>query len=259
MSMSDRRYASHLGKAAGYGLRVVSLAAIFAIAAHAQTTPQVSFSATSARAGQPGNSVSIKLLRWSTDEERAPIVTALNPPPAPPPPAAAPAPAPAPAPEPAPDAAAAGAERGGAARGGRGGRGGRGRGGRGEAAAPITPIAALTGAIAKAPTIGYIWTDEVTGYSIKYAWHAPMPTGGERIILATNRALGTPDPQQKPAANEPATSYEFTVIELRVNAKGLGEGKSSLTTKVIVDNEAKTIALENYAAAPVILQNVKRS
>ena len=58
---------------------------------------------------------------------------------------------------------------------------------------------------------------------------------------------------------EPATDYDFTLIELRLNAKGLGEGKTSLTTKVIVDSPAKTVALDNYAAAPAILQNVKRS
>jgi hypothetical protein len=86
----------------------------------------------------------------------------------------------------------------------------------------------------------------------------PMPSGGERIILATSRALGAQSPQWKPTGGEPATDYEFTVIELRLNAKGLGEGKTSLTAKVIVDNEAKTIALENYTAAPVILQNVKK-
>src|SRR5262245_5866798 len=251
-----------------YRLRVTASALAIAVSislAHAQTTPQISLVATSAHVGQPGSPVTIKLLRWSTDEERAPLVATLNPPPAPPP---APAPAPPPvtatpsasAPAPAADTAAPSAERGGAARGGRGGRaGGRGgRGGRGEAPPPVTPIAALTGALNKAPTIGYMWTDEVTGYSIKYAWHAPMPSGGERIILASNRVLGAQSPQWKPAGAEPVTDYEFTLIEVRLNAKGLGEAKTSLTTKVIVDNEAKTIALENYASAPVILQNVKK-
>jgi hypothetical protein len=233
--------------ALGVGLAVAPLVATFA---HAQTTPQVSFAATSARVGQPGSPVSIKLLRWSTEEERSPVVAALNP--APPPPAAAPAPA--------AETATPAAERGGGARGGRAGRGGGrgGRGGRGEATAPPTPIAALTGAIGKAPTIGYIWTDGVTGYAIKYAYHAPLPDGGERIILATNRVLGADSTQWKPVGSETATEYEFTLIELRLNSKGLGDGKTSLTTKVIVDTEAKTIALENYAAAPVILQNVKR-
>ena len=108
----------------------------------------------------------------------------------------------------------------------------------------------------KAPTIGYIWTDEVTGYSIKYAYRLPLPAGGERIVLATSRVLGGGSVQWK--TTEPATEYEFTVIELRLNAKGLGEGKASLTSKVIVDNDAKTLAIENYPAAPVILQNVKK-
>ena len=78
-------------------------------------------------------------------------------------------------------------------------------------------------------------------------------------MLATNRVLGGQSPQWKPDGTQPPTEYQFTLIELRVNAKGIGEGKTSLTTKVVTDAEAKTIALENYAAAPVILQNVKRS
>jgi hypothetical protein len=250
-------------RASGVLLWAMGLAGILVSLTHAQT-PQVSFAATSAHVAQPGSPVSIKILRWSSEEERAPLVAALNaPPPAPAPAPAAPAPA-APAADapaqtaPAPaDGAAPAAERGGAARGGRAGRGGRGGRG-GQPAPPITPIAALTGAIGKAPTIGYIWTDEVTGYAIKYAYRVPLPDGGDRIILATSRVLGGGSTQWKPVGTEPATDYEFTVIELRLNAKGLGEGKTSLTSKVVFDKDARTLALENYAAAPVILQNVKR-
>ncbi len=54
------------------------------------------------------------------------------------------------------------------------------------------------------------------------------------------------------------TDYEFSLVEIRLDSKGLGEGKTSLTTKVILDNEARTVALDNYAATPAILQNVKR-
>jgi len=43
-----------------------------------------------------------------------------------------------------------------------------------------------------------------------------------------------------------------------VNAKGEGEGKISLTAKVNADTASKTFALENYAAAPVVLKNLKR-
>ena len=57
------------------------------------------------------------------------------------------------------------------------------------------------------------------------------------------------------------TEYDFTLIEMRLDSKGVGEGKASLTTKVIIDdvvNGAKTVALDNFAATPAILRNVKR-
>jgi hypothetical protein len=223
--------------------------------AHAQSG-EVNLKATSANVKESGSPVRVRIVRWSTDEERNALVAALN--------RVAPDATPgAPA---APDRGAAPAGRGAA---GRGGRGAAGRGGRGDAA-PLNPIAALTAAIAKEPTLGYVWTTEVTGYAIKYAYHASLPDGGERIVLATDRRLGAYTPGWKPvaaatpvgASTKPAlTDYEFTVIELRLDSKGSGEGKTSLTTKVIVDDNApgtKTVALDNYAAAPAILQNVKR-
>jgi hypothetical protein len=200
---------------------------------HAQT-PQITFTATLAHGGQPGSPVKINLFRWSTDEERSAVVGALNAAPPAPPAAATPTAEPA-TPPTSPDG-----ERGGGARAGRAGR----EGGSG----------ALAATIGKSPTIGYLWTDEVTGYAIKYAFRALSRNGGQRIILATNRALGAQSPLSKPVGSAPATEYEFTVIELRLNSKGLGEGKTSLTSNVIVDNEAKSIALENYAAAPVMLK-----
>jgi hypothetical protein len=224
------------------------------------STGAVSLTASSANVSQPGNPVQINILRWSTEEERRLFLAALNPPPP-----AAPPPAASSASSGAPSTAAGGDA---AARGGRGGagRGGRGRG-RGAATAPLSPIAALTAAIGKAPTIGYVWTNGITGYSIKYAYHAPLPDGGERIILATDRRLGSYLPAwtsatatssgSEASATATATDYEFTLIEIRMNSKGSGEGKTSLTTKVIVDGDAKTLALDDYTSAPANLQNVK--
>jgi hypothetical protein len=122
---------------------------------------------------------------------------------------------------------------------------------------------AFTAAIGKAPLVGYLWTNDVTGYSIKYAYRAALPDGSERIILATDRRLGAHTTAWGPVGATPL-DYEFTVIEMRLDPKGLGEGKASLTTKVIVDNGdnsdngARTVALDNYAATPAILRNVKR-
>ena len=46
---------------------------------------------------------------------------------------------------------------------------------------------------------------------------------------------------------------------MRLNAKGLGEGKASLATKVTVDVAAKTIALDDYASSPIVLKALKRT
>ena len=249
-------------------------------------TGEVDLTAASANVNESGSPVKIRILRWSTEEERAPVVAALAP--SAPVEAASRSAAQAAAGLPSGaganpsaaagdrggagqggrgDAGAAGRGRGGAAA-GRGARGGAGRGRRGDAGAAANPIAALTAAIDRAPTLGYLWTNEVTGYSIKYAFHVPLPDGGERIILATNRRLGGYSSAWTPvaagssgaeaSAKAAATDYEFTLIEIRLDAKGSGEGKTSVTTKVIVDTEARTIALDNYAATPALLQAVKR-
>ena len=79
------------------------------------------------------------------------------------------------------------------------------------------------------------------------------------MILASDRRLGTHTASWQPAVPGPLTDYEFTIIEIRFDGKGVGEGRTSLTTKVVVDNEAKTVALENYQTAAAILRNVRRS
>jgi hypothetical protein len=230
-------------------------------------TGELNLTATSANVNEPGLPVRIRILRWSTDEERNPVVAAMTPtaPATAPPATAAGLPAGA-----GPSPSAAGGDGGGAARGGRaaaarggrgaarGGRGGAGRGGRGDAGPALTPVAAFTAAIGRAPTLGYIWTNDITGYAIKYAYHASLPDGGERIILATDRRLGAYSPAWKPVAASPVTDYDFTLIEIRLDSRGSGAGTTSLTTKVVVDDEAKTVALDNYAATPAIFQNVKR-
>lgn len=109
------------------------------------------------------------------------------------------------------------------------------------------------------PTVGYLWTSASAGYSIRYAYRTTGSDGSQRIILLTDRKLGawTPDAWKPTAAGTPDES-SFSLIELRVNRAGQGEGKTSLTTKVTFDAATKSIALENYAAQPVILKGVAR-
>jgi hypothetical protein len=117
----------------------------------------------------------------------------------------------------------------------------------------------LLALLQKAPTIGYVWTTETAGYPLRYAYRASMADGGDRIILAIDRQLGSFEPQRwKLTGTTPRTDYPFTVMELRISRAGLGEGKASLNTKVIADSADKTIALDKYAATPILFQGVKK-
>jgi hypothetical protein len=135
------------------------------------------------------------------------------------------------------------------------------KGGSGHARAdgpPATPEGALAAAIKKAHTVGYLWSSEIAGYALRYAGKTSEPDGVERIILITDRRLGTTNDRWKPIGPGIPTTYDFSVIELRVNSKGEGEGKISLIAKVAPDSAAKVVALEDYDASPVVLKNLKR-
>jgi hypothetical protein len=190
----------------------------------AEAAPALKLKASVIGAGAPAAPMTIELFRWSTDVERAPLIAALAAPP-PAPPSAAPA---------AP-----------AGRAGRAGRGGR------AAAPPPSPRERLTTAIKAAPTVGFIWSDGPTGYSIKYAWRSASPNTPERVVLVTDRRLGA-NATSWPAAS--AADAEFTVVEMRIDGKGVGEAKSSLTSPVVVDAAANTLAIDKYTDAPVLLK-----
>jgi hypothetical protein len=104
------------------------------------------------------------------------------------------------------------------------------------------------------PRVGYFRTPNSVGYDIHYAHREPMPEGGERVVLATDRRIGFWE-----AANQPRSiDYPFTIIELRLNKDGEGEGKMSLATKVTADKNTNTVVLENYDIQPVLLNAVHR-
>jgi hypothetical protein len=104
------------------------------------------------------------------------------------------------------------------------------------------------------PRVGYIRTPDSIGWDLHYAHEMPMPDGGKRVVLATDRRIGFWE-----AANRPRSiDYPFTVIEMHLNADGEGSGTMSVATKIIADKENKIITLENYGTTPVLLQNVRR-
>ena len=104
------------------------------------------------------------------------------------------------------------------------------------------------------PRVGYIRTPQSVGYDLRFARKVTDKDGGEQIAIMTDRPISVWE-----ARNRPRTvDYPFTVIELRINKAGEGEGKISLFTKIDADRRNKTLVLENYGSQPVMLKNVRR-
>lgn len=222
---------------------VAALLGLFTAIAVAQSpnpaAPALTLTATSANVSGAGEKVEFYINRWSTDADRDKLAAAWKVSPAP--------------------ATAAGARAGDSAApaAGRGGRGG-GRGGAAVPAAPRTPDVALSSALKELTPAGYFWTSEVGGYVIRYAIRTPGAAGGSRIILLTDKRLGAAKNSWQPVPpGGTANAYEFSLIELRVPAKGDGEGKASVIGTLTVDPDIKSVALDGYDALPVTLRGVK--
>jgi hypothetical protein len=111
----------------------------------------------------------------------------------------------------------------------------------------------LLDALQDLPRVGYFRTPGSLGWDVHFARKMPGKDGGERIVLVTDRRIDFWEAASRPRSID----YPFTVIELRLNGDGEGEGKISLATKIIADKEANIVTLENFDLQPVMLKNVK--
>jgi hypothetical protein len=125
-----------------------------------------------------------------------------------------------------------------------------------------TERARLTAALSKGPdsllealrdtkSVGTIRTPDSLGYDLRYAHQDPGDEGGRHVIIATDRPIGFWE-----AANQPRISnYPFTVLQMELDKNGEGKGTMSIATKIIVRHN--TVELENFASAPVMLNQIR--
>jgi len=114
------------------------------------------------------------------------------------------------------------------------------------------PTDKLLRALQKMPKVGYIRTPNTLAWDLRYAHQTPLPDGGRRIVLGTDRPIGFAE-----ARNQPRTiDYPFTIVEIRLDKDDKGEGKILAGTKIYVEN--KQIVLENYGQQPVRFNEIRR-
>jgi hypothetical protein len=117
----------------------------------------------------------------------------------------------------------------------------------------------LTRQLADVPSVGQIWTEGAIGYSLKYAHRVKLPDGGEQVVVITDRPLGAIG-RSLPwkAEGQADTVQPFTIVQLHLNKSGKGEGKMSLGAAFTPNPGDHTVALTDYAGAPVTVKNVER-
>jgi len=103
------------------------------------------------------------------------------------------------------------------------------------------------------PRVGFIRSPNSLGYDLQYAWRIVNSDGTSRIIIATDRPVSFFEASR----NTRTMDYPFTIIEMRLDAKGEGEGRMAAGTKISKSKDGKTIELENYGISPVALNQIK--
>jgi hypothetical protein len=100
-------------------------------------------------------------------------------------------------------------------------------------------------------SVGTIKTPDSLAYDLRFASETPLPEGGRRIVLATDRPIGFWEATRRPRTID----YPFTVIQMEVDKDGKGKGTLSYATKIIPAGD--TIVLENFDTSPIMLTEIK--
>ena len=89
-------------------------------------------------------------------------------------------------------------------------------------------------------------------YAVLYARSHSRPDGGTDVVLVVDRPLW-----RWWESKDAATTYAYTVVQLRLDKDGKGEGRLSLDVPVTRD-DTFGVMLADYSKAPVVLVDVRR-
>ena len=110
----------------------------------------------------------------------------------------------------------------------------------------------LVSALQDMPSVGHIRAPQTLAWQLRYARQFKMDEGGRRIVLVTDRPIGFREARNMSRSMD----YPFTILEIRLNAKGEGEGKIFGGSKIYVeDNE---LVVENWGTQPTRFNEIRK-
>jgi hypothetical protein len=110
---------------------------------------------------------------------------------------------------------------------------------------------ALLDVVQDFPRLGTLRTPQTVGYELKFAIQDPLPEGGRRVLIATDRPISFAEARSRP----PTIDYPFTVIDMQLKPDGTGSGTMSLAARIIP--AGKNIVVENFDTQPIRLNKVE--
>jgi hypothetical protein len=111
----------------------------------------------------------------------------------------------------------------------------------------------LLKALQKMPKVGYIRTPQTLAWDLRYARQSPLPDGGRRIVLATDRPIGFREARYQGRTMD----YPFTIVEVQLDKNDKGVGKILAGTRIYIDKD-KNLVLENYGQQPIRFNEIHR-
>ena len=107
--------------------------------------------------------------------------------------------------------------------------------------------------LSQLPQVGYIYTQGTLAYALYYAYETPLPGGGKKIVMATNRPLSfggavSPGAQQK---------YDLGILEMHFDKDGKAEGKIIVQGMASIDKKTGKVEVNNYGGQPTRLLQIK--
>ncbi|HWZ85433.1 MAG TPA: hypothetical protein VN032_04480 [Thermoanaerobaculia bacterium] len=107
--------------------------------------------------------------------------------------------------------------------------------------------------LSQLPQVGYIYTQGTLAYALYYAYQTPLPDGGKRIVMATNRPLTfggaiAPGTRQK---------YDLGILEMHFSKDGKAEGKIIVQGMASIDKKTGKVEINNYDGQPTRLLQIK--